>query len=184
MSRGQVECLAIVFISLFLVTAAYFRSVWIGLLAMIPNSIPILCTFGVMGFLGITLNIGTAMTTGIAIGLAMNDTTHFISRFRQECREGGDFDRCLRKSMRSLIQPMVFSSVVMMAGYLVCATSQFRLTVLFGLLCAQTIFVALLSDLLITPWVVSVFRKCFIPVGTEAYPRERAWRDATTSVGA
>jgi predicted RND superfamily exporter protein len=56
---------------------------------------------------------------------------------------------------------MIFSSVLMIAGYCMLGTSQFRLTVLFGLLCAQTILVALLSDLIVTPWVVRTFRPRF-----------------------
>ena len=114
-----------------------------------------------MGFAGITLNVATAMTTGIAIGLAMDDTTHFFTRFKQRALSNPDYSKNIRETFRELGEPMMYSSFLMMAGYLVLAFSQFRLTVFFGFLCALTIFVALLCDLLITPWILMTFKPDF-----------------------
>lgn len=161
LARGQLRCLIIVLISLLLVTSIYFRSLKIGLLALIPNIIPISVTFGVMGHLGITLNIATAMTSGIAIGLAMDDTTHFFTYFKQRYSKNPDYIKDTKSCIMRLGEPMMYSSYLMIAGYLVLVLSQFRLTVFFGLLCALTIMVALICDLFITPWILMVFHPAF-----------------------
>ena len=159
--KGQVRCLILVFFSLFIVTSAYFKSLKIGLLAMIPNVMPIMFILGLMGYAGITLNVATAMTTGIAIGLAMNDTTHFFTRFKQRASRDGDYREETTEVLHELGEPMMYSSFLMMAGYLVLMLSQFRLTVFFGMLCALTIFIALLCDLFITPWILITFKPRF-----------------------
>ncbi len=163
LARGQVKSLGLTFLGLLIATSLYFRSTKIGFIAMIPNVIPILVTFGMMGFLGISLNVGTAMTAAIAIGLAMDDTTHFFARFREELARSRSHGAAVRDTLRAIGEPMIHSSILMTAGYLSIALSQFRLSVLFGLLCANTIVVALLSDLFVTPWVLLTFRKAFVP---------------------
>jgi hypothetical protein len=161
LARGQIRCLVLVFFALFILTSIYFRSIKIGLLAMIPNMLPITFTLGFMGLTGITLNIATAMTAGIAIGLAMDDTTHLFTRFKQKFSADPDYVGDTTQLMRELGEPMMYSSFLMMAGYLVLVLSQFRLTVFFGFLCALTIFIALLSDLFITPWLLMTFKPKF-----------------------
>jgi predicted RND superfamily exporter protein len=161
LARGQVKSLAFTFLGLLIATSLYFRSARIGLVAMLPNVLPILITMGLMGFLGISLNVGTAMTAAIAIGLAMDDTTHFFARFQEERRKRGSCQDAVQRTMRAIGEPMIHSSILMTAGYLSIALSQFRLSVLFALLCANTIVVALLSDLFVTPWVLLTWPKAF-----------------------
>lgn len=161
LARGQVKCLILVFFALWISTSIYFKSVKIGLIAMIPNIIPITCTLGLMGWAGISLNIATAMTASIAIGLAMDDTTHFFSTFRDKYSKEDDYDKGIYKTLSLLGEPMMYSSYLMIAGYLVMVLSQFRLTVLFGFFCAFTILMALISDLFLTPLVLSIFRPKF-----------------------
>ena len=159
LSHAQIQGLILVTFALLTVTIIYFRSFALGILAILPNCIPILFTFGVMGWTGITLNVGTAMTAGIAIGIAMDDTTYYFTRFIQDFPgKNRDYEKTMKDTLSSLGEPMSYSSLLMVAGYLVLTSSQFHLTVLFGLLCALTIFVALLCDLLITPWIFIAFR--------------------------
>jgi len=170
-ARGQRESLMWVFIGLLAAMSIYFCSVKIGLLTMIPTVIPMMTTFAVMGFCGISLNVGTAMTVGIAIGLAMNDTTHFLVSFRENRSRFPNYSENTKQTLIRLSEPMIFSSLVMIAGYLSFGLSQFRLSVLFGMLCALTIFIALLSDLLITPLILVVFRPEFKKAGETAFLR-------------
>jgi len=158
LSRGQINGMALVVLALLISAIVYFRSVQLGVLAMLPNIIPILFTFGVMGFTGITLNIGTAMTCGIAIGIAMDDTTYYFTRFIKEFSKKHDYTETMKYTLSILGEPMSYSSLLMVSGYLILTLSQFHLTVLFGILCALTIFVALLCDLLITPWIFITFK--------------------------
>lgn len=161
LARGQLKTLILVFFALLIAAAIYFKSFIIGLLAMIANSIPIIFTLGIMGFTGTTLNIATAMTAGIAIGLALDDTTHFFSRFHQKFPQNPDYIKGSQETLVELGETMSYSSFLMIAGYLILVLSQFRLTVFFGLLCALTIFTALLCDLLITPWLIMTFKPKF-----------------------
>ncbi|MBU2101786.1 MAG: MMPL family transporter [Candidatus Omnitrophota bacterium] len=157
-TTGQIKDLLFVGLTLLLAAIIYFRSLKLGVLTMIPNVIPTLCTFGFMGWAGITLNVGTALTAGIALGLAMDDTTHFLNRFKIEQAQHPDYLENTRHTLSLLGEPMMFSSYVMIASYLVLLFSQFRLTMLFGFLCALTTFVALCCDLLITPWILITFK--------------------------
>ncbi len=161
MAHGQIKNLIFVYAALFLLTVIYFRSFTIGALAIVPNVIPILFTFGFMGFTGISLNMGTTMISGIAIGLAMDDTTHFFDRFQIEQPLHPDYSDNMGHTYLLLGNTMIFSSLIMISTYLVLALSQFRLTVLFGLLCALTTFVALLCDMFITPWILITFKPKF-----------------------
>jgi len=168
LASGQLRCLILVFFSLFIATAVYFKSLKIGLLALIPNIIPITVVFGFMGYAGITLNVATAMTAGIAIGLAMDDTTHIFSHFKHNYSANPDYEKDTINTLYQLGEPMIYSSLLMMAGYLVLALSQFRLTVFFGFLCALTIFIALLSDVFITSWILINFKPKFRKDGLTA----------------
>jgi len=158
LSRGQFGGMALGVIMLSICAIIYFRSSKLGVLVMIPNVIPILFTFGMMGYTGITLNIGTAMTCGIAIGIAMDDTTYQFTRFLKEVSKNHNYAEAMKRTLFALGEPMTYSSMLMIAGYLVLMFSQFHLTVLFGALCAFTILTALLCDLLITPWIFITFK--------------------------
>ncbi len=160
-ARGQKNDLIFVVFTLWLCTVIYFRSLTIGTLAMIPNIIPIIFTFGFMGWTGITLNVGTALTSGIAIGLAMDDTTHFFNRFKIEQSRYPDYTQNMYHTYSLLGETMMYSSFVMIATYLILTSSQFHLTALFGFLCALTTLVALCCDLLITPWILITFKPKF-----------------------
>lgn len=161
LARGQMKCLILVFFCLLIVTSIYFKSLKIGLLAMIPNIVPITFSLGIMGWAGISLNIATAMTVGIAIGLAMDDTTHFFTYFKDRFCEDADYVKNTQKTLCALGEPMIYSSLLMIAGYLILLSSKFHLTTLFGFLCALTIFVALLSDIFITTWIIITFKPKF-----------------------
>lgn len=160
-ARGQIRELIFVVISLLITAVIYFRSFKIGILAMVPNIIPIIFTLGFMGWTGITLNVGTALISGIAIGLAMDDTTHFLTRFKIELSKYPDYTENMHHTYSLLGETMMYSSYVMIASYLILTFSQFRLTVLFGFLCALTTLVALWCDLLITPWILITFKPKF-----------------------
>ncbi|MDD5584563.1 MAG: MMPL family transporter [Candidatus Omnitrophica bacterium] len=157
-TQGQAEGFLLCVITLLLTAIYYFRSFKIGALTMIPNIIPILFVLGFMGWTGITLNVGTALTTGIALGLIMDDTTHFFNRFGMNLSQEPDYVKNMRQTFLLTGEPMIFSSLVMTASYSVLLFSEFRLTAIFGLLCALTTLVALWCDLLLTPWILITFK--------------------------
>jgi len=157
-TAGQTKGFLFCIFTLWITAAFYFRSIPIGTLTLIPNLIPIIFIFGFMGWTGISLNIGTALTTGIALGLIMDDTTHFFNRFKINLTSCPDYLENMRKTYALIGEPMIYSSCVMTASYLVLAFSQFHLTALFGFLCALTTIIALWCDLLLTPWLLITFK--------------------------
>src|SRR6185436_13982606 len=91
--RSQITSFATAFITVFGVIFLVFRSWKFGLLSIAPNLLPVLAVFGVMGWLGISLNVATVMVASVALGVVDDDTIHFISRYRRETRNGATTER-------------------------------------------------------------------------------------------
>jgi CRP-like cAMP-binding protein len=130
----------------------------VGLLAALPNIFPLVVLFGVMGYAAIPLNVGTTMAAAIAIGLAVDDTMHFMLRYNQELRSSKSQLRAMRMTIRGEALPVIATSVALMAGFLVFALSDFAPVAQFGILSALVIGTALLADFVITPLVISALR--------------------------
>lgn len=148
-------------LSFLLIAAALsiqLRSVRVGLCAMIPNVLPVLLGFGLMGFLDIPLSASTVMVAAVGIGIAVDDTIHFLLRYRRECRVGRTAANAVRRTLLGTGRAMVNSSLGLAAGFSLLTFSEFRLNREFGLLAAFIMVVALLADLFATPYLVRVFR--------------------------
>jgi hypothetical protein len=113
--------------------------------------VPIIILFGVMGLAGISLNISTSMISGIAIGIAMDDTIHYLTAFNMHVRRTGSERQAILKVARSVGMPIVYTSVVLTAGFLVVCMSNFIPIRHFGILSAATMVVALFADLVLMP---------------------------------
>src|SRR5256885_3790069 len=101
MAINEVTSFIFTFIVIGLIHAWLFRSVIAAVLTLIPNLIPILVGFGLMGALGVPLNTGTAMVATIAIGIAVDDTVHFVDAFRRHFAQGGDARTAVLLTLRS-----------------------------------------------------------------------------------
>jgi predicted RND superfamily exporter protein len=133
------------------IIALIVRSLRQGLIALVPNLFPIVLTFGVMGWLGIPLSTATFPVANIALGIAVDDTIHFLLRYQALRRTGQGIDRALRGTIRAELRPILATSVVIGCGYLVMMLSPLRANAEAGLLFAIAIFSALLADLVLTP---------------------------------
>jgi predicted RND superfamily exporter protein len=134
------------------------RSLRIGLLSMIPNLIPLLLTFGVMGWVGIPLRTSTALIFSVALGVAVNDTIHFVTRFKEELFLSGDRKMAVRATLLSTGRAIIFTSILMIFGFGTMMTTRFVGIFQMGLLGAVTLFAALLGDLLLLPVCLVIFR--------------------------
>ncbi|MEM9015501.1 MAG: MMPL family transporter [Verrucomicrobiota bacterium] len=130
------------------------RSVKLGLVALIPNTFPILATFGIMGLCGFSFSVATLPVAIVAFGLAIDDTIHLLSRFRVERTLKLD-SNLTERLIKAEIQPIVTTSIAVIAGYLLLCFGEFQLNREVGLLFAWAIFIALLSDLFLTPALLS-----------------------------
>jgi uncharacterized protein len=127
------------------------RSLKAGLCSMIPNVLPIVLGFGLMGFLGIPLSASTVMIASVGIGIAVDDTIHVLLRYRRELGVGRAPASAMRRTLLGTGRAMVYSSLGLAAGFSILMFSGFRLNREFGFLTAFIMVVALLADLFVTP---------------------------------
>ncbi|MBF89066.1 MAG: hypothetical protein CMG75_05275 [Candidatus Marinimicrobia bacterium] len=145
----------VIFISMLLL----FKSVKIAIISMIPNFIPLLLMAGVMGYYNIKLRPTTAMTFAIAYGIAVDDTIHFLVRFRQELfSHKGHYREANEKTLLTTGKAIISTSFILSAGFLVMVTSNFLPSRDFGFLAAVTMFGALLADLFFLPAILTLTR--------------------------
>ena len=136
--------------------AIQLRSVRAGLCAMVPNVLPIVAGLGLMGFLDVPLSASTVMIASVGIGIAVDDTIHFLSRYRRERGAGRSSASAARRTLLGTGRAMVYSALGLAAGFSILAFSSFRPNREFGILTAFIMVVALLADLFVTPWLVRV----------------------------
>lgn len=155
---GQITSLALILVVVFIIFSLLYTSVLAGLLALVPNLIPLILNFGTMGLLGVPLNPGTAMVAAIAIGIGVDDTIHLMTRFGTESRLHIDERDAVRATIRGEAVPVISSSVALALGFAVLGLSSFNVTAQFGLLAAATMVYAAVAELLITPIVLKHLR--------------------------
>ncbi len=158
MIGGQLQSILLLITFIVVVIALLFTDVRVGLLAALPNAFPVIVLFGVMGYADIPLNIGTTMAAAIAIGIAVDDTMHFMLRYNQELKAIKSQSAAMRATIHDEALPVVATSVALVAGFLVFALSGFAPVALFGLLSALVIAMALVADFVITPLAMSSLR--------------------------
>ncbi|MDR0376658.1 MAG: MMPL family transporter [Spirochaetaceae bacterium] len=160
--NSQIVSIAVSVLMVFLIVALSYRSVAAGCIAAVPLSIAILCNFAVMGFLGINLNIGTALIASLAVGIGIDYTIHFIESFKQEYqagREGGDF---LRRTFNSCGKAIIINAASVGAGFAVLAFSRFKMLAEFGGLTALSMVITALVSLLVIPVLLTIIKPKFI----------------------
>jgi len=135
-----------------------YRSLKIGLISMVPNLIPIMVTMGFMGLAGITLRTSTLIIFSISLGIAVDDTIHYITRFREELSRTGDYTVSMHRALRSAGRAIVLTTLIMIAGFIVFISSDFKASQDFGLLASITIGAALLGSLLFLPATINAIK--------------------------
>ena len=127
-----------------------------GLLSMIPNIYPIIFTLGMMGWIGIPLDMFTLLIGSIAIGLAVDDTIHFFHNFRKYHLETGSVKQAIEHTLATAGRAMLITSMVLTIGFLLFLFASLNNLTNFGLLTAFTIVMAFLSDILLAPALVTL----------------------------
>ncbi len=158
MISGQFESIALLLVIIVLIIGVLFTEVRVGLLATLPNIFPVFVMFGFMGFMDIPLNIGTTMAAAIAIGIAVDDTLHFMLRYNRELKASKSHAAAMQQTIYSEALPVVSTSLALVAGFLVFTQASFPPIVQFGMLGALVILVALFADFIITPLAISSLR--------------------------
>ena len=125
-----------------------------GLISMVPNLTPIIITLGIMGWVGITIDMFTMMIGSIAIGLAVDDTIHFIHGFRRDFAACGDARLAVKKTLETTGRALLVTSIVLASGFLVFVFSDMQNLRYFGALTSFTIISAFIIDILVTPALI------------------------------
>jgi len=128
-----------------------FTSLRVGMLALVPNALPVLFYFGLLGLTGITLNSTTGLVACLVLGIAVDDTIHFLARFNEDAKRLADETKGVGEALRSVGRPVTYTTVALCAGFLVLTTSNFENQVQFGALAATTLAFAWLVDVTFTP---------------------------------
>jgi len=128
-----------------------FMSAKAALVTLLPNLFPVLISFAVMGWMGIELSMTTGVIATIAIGLAIDDTIHYMVRYNREFRRDLDERRALTATLSSVGRPMVFTTITIVLGFSVLTFSDFVPTATFGGLMIVTMVSALVGDTLLLP---------------------------------
>jgi len=128
----------------------------VGLISMIPNLFPIILTMGVMGFMDFPLDMFTMLIGSIAIGLAVDDTIHFMHNFRRYYQDTGDAPSAVRKTLLTTGRAMLVTSIVLSAGFFIFMLSSMSNLFNFGLLTGLTIILALIADFLLAPAIMMI----------------------------
>jgi len=142
--------LAILLIALFM--AFMFRSFRMILISLIPNIFPLLITAGLMGYLGVPIKPSTILVFSIAFGISVDDTIHFLAKYRQELKANNwRIKESVYAALRETGVSMFYTSIVLFFGFLVFVVSSFGGTIALGGLVSITLLFAMLSNLLLLP---------------------------------
>ncbi|MGB2088205.1 MAG: efflux RND transporter permease subunit, partial [Psychroflexus salarius] len=142
--------LAVVLIAVFM--AWMFRSFRMIIISLIPNLLPLIMTAGMMGFIGIPIKPSTILVFSIAFGISVDDTIHFLAKYRQELKANNwKIRRSVYPSLRETAVSMFYTSIVLFFGFSVFMISSFGGTVALGGLVSATLLFAMLANLLLLP---------------------------------
>lgn len=155
---GQVISLSTMILTLFIIITVLFLSVRAGLMSVLANLFPVVVVFGLMAVFGITLNIGTCMVAAITIGIAIDDTLHLMVRYNKHLKTLKNEPAAISQAVRDEFFPVLTTSLGLAGGFLVLGFSSFIPVMQFGLLSALVMLLALLTDLILTPVLLSTIR--------------------------
>ena len=140
-----------------IISGFLFRSFKMVLITIIPNLIPIMATAAIMGYFGIDLNLGTSIIFAISFGIVVDDSIHFLSKFRIEKKKGLNHLYALKRTIISTGSPIIFTTIILTSGFLIFTISNFSATFYTGLFVSVSFTVALIADLLLLPVLILWF---------------------------
>lgn len=147
--------IAVIFITLFIM----LRDVTLSMLSLLPNIIPLLFTLATLHMIGADLQTSNIVSFTVSIGLAVDDTIHFVVRYKQEKQQGVPHEEAIKKTFRGAGQAIILTSLLLVSGFGVLATSSLTTTYHFGLLSSVTLGAAILADLFLLPSAMNLLYK-------------------------
>jgi predicted RND superfamily exporter protein len=165
---SQISSFGTAFVTVFGVIFLVFRSARFGLLAIVPNLFPVVAVLGLMGWLGISLNVATIMVASVALGIVDDDTIHFINRFRRETAAGAAIDEAIETATIFEGRASLTTAFINTCAYATVMLSSYKPTAWFGGLLALTMAVAFLAEVFVLPATIKMAPKLFAPRAVRA----------------
>ena len=156
--ESQILTLGMVLLALTVMFLVLFRSFKVAVIAIFPNLLAVSVVLGVMGWAGIPLDIMTITIAAISVGIAVDDTIHYIHRFRKEIRKDGNYINAMYRSHGSIGYAMYYTSIAIILGFSILALSNFIPTIIFGLMTGLAMLIALLASLTLLPRLIIIFK--------------------------
>jgi predicted RND superfamily exporter protein len=136
-----------------------FRSPVYAVLPLLPNALPIVMALGLLGWLGLKMNLGTVMIAAVSMGLSVDSSIHYLSHYRRMRREGKSLRDALHESHHTVGRAMVFSTLALIVGFSSLALSEFSPTIYFGAMVCLTMFGGLVGNLILLPLMLKWVEK-------------------------
>lgn len=156
--ESQIVTILVVVLGNFATLFFMTRSMPLSSIGLAVSLLPVLSIIGIMAWLGIKLNMGTILIGGIALGLAIDDTIHFVWHYMNERRQGTCLQTSLKKTIESKGLAIVITSMIVAAGFSIMMLSQFIPTVNFGVFTTAAVLLAMFADILLLPAILITFR--------------------------
>ena len=151
------------FLAITIMMVLVLRSFKLGLISMIPNVFPVIISLGFIGYSGIPLSIPLMMMSAVIIGVAVDDTIHFFSRYRLEFSRLGGYEQALKATLMTVGRPITFTTITLVVGFSVYTLSNTYSLIHFGLMAGFAFIWALLADFFLAPAMLLLFK----PLGAE-----------------
>jgi len=163
--RSQILTIGFVFLVILAMLAMLFRSAGLALVAMVPNALAAVSVLGLMGWLGIPLDIMTITIAAITIGIGVDGAIHYVHRFRAEFDRHRDYATATANAHQTTGRAMFYTSMVIAAGFAILALSNFIPTIYFGLFTGFAMLFAMFANLTLLPLLLSATRALGRPGG-------------------
>ena len=161
LAKSQYRSLSLAVIVISAILLVTLGSVSGGILSIIPNILPSVSAFGLMGLLGIPLDVDTLMIAPLIIGIAVDDTIHFVTHYRMNLSRGHKVDAALKHTIDEVGRAVTFTTLILGSSFLLLGFSDYLGIARVGIFGSFAIFVALICDLLFLPALVHVFKPKF-----------------------
>jgi len=155
---SQIMTIGVVFLVIMVMFIIQFRSLRLAIISIIPNLISAGMVLGLMGWLNIPLDIMTITIAAIAIGIAVDDTIHYVHRFNEEIAVDGDYLAAMKRSHDSVGRAMYYTSITIIIGFSILTLSNFIPTIYFGLFTSLAMVIAMFANLTLLALLLIIWK--------------------------
>ncbi|QIL88361.1 MMPL family transporter [Microbulbifer sp. SH-1] len=179
--KSQILTLGAVFAGILLMFLVLFRSLWLSVIALVPNMLAACVVLGGMGLANIPLDMMTITIAAITVGIGVDHAIHYLYRFREEFAKDGDYVATMHRSHATIGRAMFYTAITIIAGFSILALSKFVPSIYFGLLTALAMSAALLGSLTLLPLLLVLIKP--LPKPVENAPAGKLVTEAEACTG-